>query len=587
MHNFRKVDPQKPYATLEWGLFEQHVTIAKKNRRFLTYIPDGVRPSAAGIFILGPDGSSAEALFANSGWRELADSEPGGMVLFFLEPENGSWNTAEQYGFAEGDTAYVNAVFAKACERLHYCVHESKNYLYGVREGGCIAHMAAMAEPALYAGLVTVGAKDVSDKYCAACGKDFCRNLDGFVDPDARKGIRKGEIPLPVWIVDDPEYGRAENALTHWIRANCADNVVECAAGTEYTRTSSVQYPANQDGSAYRVYRSEWAGAARKYGAAHIVRFWEGFLSCHQRWMADPGGSLRLAQDLVRDYGMEYHFEEIGGWMREWYVYIPEGIRSEPDKKAPLVFALHGYSCTGEIYAGNSGWPQIAREHGFILVLPSAVPGPLGFGSDNMPLPSWNFLHHIPNGPNEFLFFRELLRRVSEQYPVDAARVYVTGHSQGGMMTHALALGMPEMFAAAAPCSGVIVSSLYDDFIALPELQHGVPVPVWMFAGQEEQWLIDAEPRMDNATGKTIALWHRRNRLGGNAEERFQDHWQRRQKRWHDLCYENPEPMLRYTQVEYLPHATMPEMSRRIWDEHFSLWSRTADGLEYTTHLTQ
>ena len=26
-----------------------------------------------------------------------------------------------------------------------------------------------------------------------------------------RNGIRKGEIPLPVWIVDDPEYGRADS----------------------------------------------------------------------------------------------------------------------------------------------------------------------------------------------------------------------------------------------------------------------------------------------------------------------------------------------------------------------------------------
>lgn len=587
MHNFREVDPKNPYATLEWGLFEQKVSIAGKNRRFLTYIPDGTRPSAAGVFILGPDGNTAEELFADSGWRELADREQDGMVLFFLEPEDGVWNTAEQYGLAEGDAAYVNAVFAKGCERLHYCIHESKNYLYGVREGGCIAQMAAMAEPALYAGLVSVGSKDISDEYCAACGKDFCRNLDGFVDPDAKKGIRKGEIPLPVWIVDDPEYGRAKNVLAYWIRANCADKAAECAEGTEYTRTSATQYPANQASSAYRVRNSEWEGATRKYGAAHIGRFWKGFLSCHQRWMADPGGSLRLAQDLVRDYGMEYHLEEIGGWMREWYVYVPESIKNAPNQKTPLVFALHGYSCTGEIYAGNSGWPEIAREQSFILVLPSAVPGPLGFGDDNLPLPSWNFLHHIPHGPDEFLFFRELLRRVSGQYPVDTGRVYITGHSQGGMMTHALALGMPEMFAAAAPCSGVIIAPVHEDFVALPELQDGVPVPIWMFAGQKEEWLIEAEPRMDNATGKTIALWHSRNRLDGNAADRFQGHWQRHGERWLDLCYGRPEPMLRYTQVEYFPHATMPEMSQRIWDEHFSHWSRTADGLEYTTHFTQ
>ena len=85
---------------------------------------------------------------------------------------------------------------------------------------------------------------------------------------------------------------------------------------------------------------------------------------------------------------------------------------------------------------------------------------------------------------------------------------------------------------------------------------------------------------MDNATGKTIALWHSRNRLPGKAEDRFQNCWTRHNGRWLDLCYENSDgqPVLRYTQVEYFPHATMPEMSWRIWDEFFAHWSRTEEG---------
>ena len=71
--------------------------------------------------------------------------------------------------------------------------------------------------------------------------------------------------------------------------------------------------------------------------------------------MSEPGGSLRLTQDPVRDLGMEYRYEPVDGWMREWYVYIPQRVRQHPEKKVPLVFAVHGYSCTGEIYAGNSG----------------------------------------------------------------------------------------------------------------------------------------------------------------------------------------------------------------------------------------
>lgn len=588
MHYFREINPKNPYATLEWGAFEQMVTVEGRDRRFLTYIPDGTRPAASMVMVFGPDHCSAEKLFESSGWRELADDCK--IIIFFLEPENGIWNTKELYGLNNGDIAYVNAVFAKGCERFHYCIHESKNYLYGVEEGGCIAHMAAMAEPALYAGLVTVGAEDVSNAYCLASSQDYCWNLDGFLDLTAKKGIRKSDVPVPIWIIDDPECDSADHALQYWQKANRTNNEAKRIGEdiVEYARTVDLKYPINQDKETCHIWKSEWAGALQNYGSAYIDRIWKTFLSRHQRWMADPGGSLRFAQDPVQDLHMEYHYEEIGGWMREWYVYVPESVKKSPAKKVPLVFAFHGYSCTGEIYAGNTNWYQVARERGFILVHPTAIPGKLDIEAENlnlenMLLPSWNYMHNNPDGPDEFLFFKELLRRISKEYPIDMSRIYATGHSQGSMMVQALALGLPGIFAAVAPCSGVFLAPSIEDFVNLPEFKQDFPVPIWMFAGQEEQWLIDAEPRPENAAGKTIAFWHSRNHLDGNAEDQFQNHWNRYSDRWLDLCYKNSneQPMLRYTQVEYFPHATMPEMSWRIWDEFFSHWSRTLNGLEY------
>lgn len=317
MHCFRELDRKNPYVPTEWGLFRQEVIVAERSRRFLTYVPDGIKPSAALVMILGPNGCSAEELAEKSGWKELADDQK--FVVFFLEPENGAWNIQEPYGFPDGDIAYVNAVFVKGCEGIHYCVHESKKYLFGVNKGGCIAQMAAMAEPALYAGMATVGANEVSDAYCAACGSDYCRNLNGFVDPTARKGIRKSDIPMPVWICDDPERGSEKMLLSYWIRANRAEGVPHLAKDdvAEYSGTEEMQSPVSQDKGACRVWKSEWPGASQNYGKEKIGRIWKTFLSQHQRWMAEPGGSLRFAQNPVQDLGMEYHFEEIGGWMRE------------------------------------------------------------------------------------------------------------------------------------------------------------------------------------------------------------------------------------------------------------------------------
>ena len=551
-------------------------------------MPDDVRPSTCGVFVLGSNGKSAEKMLESSGWRELADQDESleKMIVFFLEPEDGKWKTSEKYGDPAGDVAYINAVYLCACERLHYCVHEAKNYLYGEDDGGTMAHMAAMANPAIYAGVATINATDVNQEYLDACSTDRCTNLLGMLDETGTINILKGEIPLPVLLIEGE--GSTEHILQHWCRANEVEKVAHVLAPgiIEYRRSKNTSYPCNQDKRAYRVriMDTSVADLSPKF-------IWQEFLSRHRRWMGDPGGDLRLTFDPVKDAGMEYHAEEIGGWQREWYVYVPENVREKPETPVPLVFAMHGYSCSGEIYAGNSEWYRVACERGFIVVHPSAIPMTMNFESQatsarNTPLPGWNVGGIIPNGPDEFEFFRTMLNRICAVYPVDRSRVYITGHSHGSMMTQALALGMPEMFAAAAPCSGVIFEYVYDAFLNVPELwKKDIPIPVWMFAGKREEWLIDAMPTAENATGKTLKIWHKRNNLAGEAEEMFQTGWQIHAKRWNDLTYRRTEddaPMVKYSSINDFPHATTPEMSFRIWDEFFAHWSRECGTCRYS-----
>lgn len=590
----RPIDPQNPYASLKYGLMEQTVTVGNKTRRFLTYVPDGARPSTAGVYILGANGVTAEELLEHSGWREVAETAGGRekIIIFFLEPEDGIWHSQEEYGTPDGDVAYVHAVYLKALERFHYCVHEAKHYLYGENDGGAIAAMAAADNPAIYAGLVTVDAVDIRNDYLSACGKDDCTDFMGYQDLKNRQNYRKAEVPLPVCLIESiPGNPVVDELQAYW----CAANQTECIPKIMpdgirvFSRTRDTEYPYNQDKEAQCVWRVTDSECGEKAPAQRAGEVWERFLSRHQRWMGDPGGDLRMTLDLENGLGMEYHFEEIDGWMREWYVYVPDSVREAPGKPAPLVFAMHGYSCTGEIYAGNSDWYRVAHDRGFIVIHPSAPPCKLqaeniAVNPKNLPLPGWNFLHDLKNGPDEFAFFRTMLERTCADYPIDRCRVYITGHSHGSLMTQALALGMPELFAAAAPCSGVIFDFTFDQFTALPELHaKQVPIPVWMFAGSEEGWLLEQNPTPGNTTGKTISIWHKRNRMPGTAEEHFLDKRRCYRNRWHDLIYRDLQgrPMLQYTTVDDMPHATMPEMSYRIWDEFFSHWSRENGDLQY------
>ena len=257
----RELTPNAPYATLYWGAQTQTIQVGNHSRRFLTYIPDGARSSTAGIFILGKNGSTVDELLRTSGWQELADKEK--VILFLLEPENGVWHTDEPYGSQTGDVAYVNAVMIKSQERLHYCVHEAKYYIYGEGEGGTIAHMAAMNPPEdvnasaiIWSGVTTFCAGEVPKVYLDACREAPCVNLMGFWDWKAQTGWRKGDIPMPVWMIE-PISPNTET-LRYWREANGTETEFHLLPdGTEeYARITDTEYPLDQDRTACRVWRT-------------------------------------------------------------------------------------------------------------------------------------------------------------------------------------------------------------------------------------------------------------------------------------------------------------------------------------------
>ena len=52
--------------------------------------------------------------------------------------------------------------------------------------------------------------------------------------------------------------------------------------------------------------------------------------------------------------------------------------------------------------------------------------------------------------------------------------------------------------------------------------------------------------------------------------------------RWDDLIYRKDDmPLVGFTRVRDMPHATTIEMSRRIWDEFFSRFSRVDSSIVY------
>ena len=225
-----------------------------------------------------------------------------------------------------------------------------------------MANMAAMYNPAVWAGVVSVGGSEVPEDYRKAAAADFCTNLDGFIDETHRLGLKKGEIPMPAWVIDDPEVPTGtDNGTADYWKHSCGiteDGKQTSPDTVTYIRSVEPPYAPNQEREAFRVCTSTISGSSANFANTLLRRIWKAFLYRQRRWMSGPGGDLRVTKDPVADLGMEYHYEGIGGWMREWYVYVPEQVKAQPEKPVPLVFAMHGYTCAGEIYAGNSGVVQ-------------------------------------------------------------------------------------------------------------------------------------------------------------------------------------------------------------------------------------
>lgn len=590
--NLTKTDPGAPYVPYHVGTFVTNYETGGKTRRMITYIPEGVKASTSGIYLFPPSGVTAEEFLESSNWAELADTEEHRekMVLFVFEAaEGGQWDIDEPYDAKGGDQEYLWKAFEDSLGRELCCVYEGKRYVVGYREGGTTATKFAMWNPADIGGIVTVDALPVPQHYMEQAAKDLCPRLHNFVDKKCVRGIVKGEIPMPAWFISSEDM-RDCPEVSYWRNANLAEEMPRMVEMDtwEYYRTRELEHPLDGELEGYRVWVTKTEGASEDYGYLWNRSIWKKFLYPVIRWAANPGGSLRMAKDPVYDLGMNYHYESVEGWMREWYVHIPEQIKCQQNEKVPLVFVPHGYSCTGELCVGNADWYKVGEKYGFITIYPTALYGSIqgdsnlpegGVKDNNCPLPAWN-IYDIPGHPSELNFFLHMLEDVCRSYPVDRSRVFITGTSMGNLMTQYMVLKRPDIFAAAAPTSGILHMAGGESMLEQAEVKNRprVDIPIWMFGGEMEDWLLDAVPTAGNRTGKTIRTWWELNCMPGEIPENFGKS-KKVMGRWNDWTYEKEGiPMVKFTGIDYYPHATNPEMSYRIWEEFFSKFRRGEDG---------
>jgi len=166
---------------------------------------------------------------------------------------------------------------------------------------------------------------------------------------------------------------------------------------------------------------------------------------------------------------------EHDGKDRYYRLHVPESV-SGSKEPVPLVVVLHGGGGTAE-QGSKMGFTAVADSEGFIVVYPEATDGHWNDGRVGKVITD-------KAGENDDVgFIKALIEKIAEDHEVDPRRIYATGFSNGGMMSHRLGIEEAEVFAAIAPGIGGIPKPLG----TTKKFQPAEPVSVLIMQSTEDQ----------------------------------------------------------------------------------------------------
>lgn len=197
------------------------------------------------------------------------------------------------------------------------------------------------------------------------------------------------------------------------------------------------------------------------------------------------------------------------GKLRKATVHLPPRIRGV----APVLVVLHGGGMTARQTQATLGIDRPANRYGFVTVYPQGI--------DN----HWNDGRGFSE-VDDVGFLSAVLDRVEARYPVDQARVYFTGPSNGGLMSFRVACELSGRIAGVAP----VIASMPKPLTLPSRCLAARPLDVLMIAGTADTFVpyyggavnVFGEERGEViGAPQSFELWRARNACAeGTGEER-------------------------------------------------------------------
>ncbi|MBC7330830.1 MAG: hypothetical protein H5T91_00165 [Synergistetes bacterium] len=422
------------------GCWEKSFDVGGKKRTAKIYIPYETPIRSYYTVIAVPDGVDTGEFLVKSGWKDLADERGEG--LFILEPAEGGWGSLEE------ELEYVNAAMGFYMSNRYFSIY-GEHYLVGYGNGAPLLEAWAANNPLRVIAQVYVDSPGLPSSYFAQFySKEFSGVTPNpsYLDVEFPSGfrlIRYSEVVLPTWFISPED--TASDSLNYWREAN------DCVSTPFEDGKLGLVYPQEENSGRWMT---SYSGPISKvavlerpvnYMDRGLTRSIYDFLSYYTRYENEFAyGNQLVERANYEELGIEIGTIEVNGYLREYLVYVPPSARELWGNSAPVLWVWAGNTQTDRVFLDATQWWKVAREKGFILVIPCEQ-------YDDV------FQHNPVQVTHKdcYPFFLKLKDIVVTKYGGDPTRFYFTGQSAGSMVSQAFAIAFPEYVAAVASTSGV------------------------------------------------------------------------------------------------------------------------------------
>ena len=189
----------------------------------------------------------------------------------------------------------------------------------------------------------------------------------------------------------------------------------------------------------YCIKNSDIAAKVVSYTNDDVIepqKLYDEIISHNIRWKNGPDGSLsdiKTEEELLKEATNRKYDISLNGKTYSYIVHKPINLK---DTKAPVVFTVHGRGEPAWMFIQKNGWCELSDKTGEFIVVSVDSPGNIWFLDRDREC------------------FEIIINSLKKDYSIDKERIYLTGFSNGAIMTREMALYSPQLFAAIAASNG-------------------------------------------------------------------------------------------------------------------------------------